>query len=85
MQNSLNKEIIRFLRQDGGWVHGGRIARLALELGYDAENGKRTARRLSKLPFIQKKIENRCIHYRFVAPTISREEEERLLLMEAMR
>ena len=46
MDKSLSERIIEYLAENGGWVNGGEVERLSLELGYKASNGSRRCREM---------------------------------------
>lgn len=61
------KTHIRYLIYDEypNWVHGGRLQRLAFELGYLPENAARRGRELVKEEILEKRLNKGSVEYRY--------------------
>ena len=65
MKTSLRKLIIDYLEiQSNSWIMSARLEREALDWGYSASNGSRTARRLAQKGIIERKHEGKYAYYR---------------------
>lgn len=85
---TLKSSIIQLIKNEYPyWVGGNRLEKLAFELHYKAENAMRRGRELVSEGLIEKGYtEEGWVKYKYILPKpISREEEERDILMTAIQ
>lgn len=56
---SLAYEITKRAKDCKQWIHGGEVEKLAMQLGYKASNGGRTARKLEENGVLKKKFNDK--------------------------
>jgi DNA-binding IclR family transcriptional regulator len=65
---SLAQRIERYLKNHDGWLNGGEVERLALQVGYKASNASRRCRELAGEGILERKEEKGTVWYRYKKP-----------------
>lgn len=73
MRKSLKERILKYIRNQQGWINGGQLERLSLEAGYKASNGSRRCRELVNEGLLERKEENGSVWYKASEPKQIRE------------